>query len=117
MSVACDHSGTHNGESRYLREAGELRLVLVCDACGVECAELERVGYRVDARCVDGRLAELTGRELGLSEPTIARVRLAALLCEVARDQIPREILDNRARSTTRSGLRFATSPSWRRLC
>ena len=94
MSVACDHSGAQNGESRYLREAGELRLVLVCDDCGVECAELERVGYRPDARCVDGRLAELTGRELGLSEPTIARVRLAALLCEVARDQIPREILD-----------------------
>ncbi len=94
--MACDHSGTHNGESRYLREAGELRLVLVCDACGAECAELRRVGYRPDARCVDGHLAELTGRELGLSEPTIARVRLAALLCDIGRDQIPREILSKR---------------------
>ena len=36
----------------------------------------------------------MTGRELGLSEPTIARVRLAALLCDVGRDQIPREILN-----------------------
>ena len=96
MNVACDHSGTHNGESRYLREVGELRLVLVCDACGAECAELQRVDYRPHARCVDGRLAELTGRELGLNEHTIARVRLATLLCDVGRDQIPREILNKR---------------------
>jgi HD-GYP domain-containing protein (c-di-GMP phosphodiesterase class II) len=94
--VACDHSGTHNGESRYLRDAGLLRLVLVCDACGAECAELERIGYRPEARFVDGHLAELTARQLGLSEPTIARVRLAALLCDVGRDQIPREILNKR---------------------
>jgi HD-GYP domain-containing protein (c-di-GMP phosphodiesterase class II) len=94
MTVACDHSGAQNGEARYLREAGQLRLVLVCDACGAECAELQRVGYRPDARCVDGHLAELTARELGLSEPTIARVRLATLLCDVGRDQIPLEILN-----------------------
>jgi HD-GYP domain-containing protein (c-di-GMP phosphodiesterase class II) len=94
--VACDHSGTHNGESRYLREAGLLRLVLVCEACGAERAELRRIGYRTDARCIDAQLAELTARELGLSEHTIARVRLAALLCDIARDQIPREILDKR---------------------
>jgi HD-GYP domain-containing protein (c-di-GMP phosphodiesterase class II) len=94
MSVACDHSGAQNGESRYLREAGQLRLVLVCDACGAERVELQRVGYRPDARCVDGRLAELTARELGVSEPTIPRVRLALLLCDVARSQIPREILN-----------------------
>ena len=94
--MACDHSGAHNGESRYLREADQLRLVLVCDACGAECAELRRVGYRRDARCVDGHLAELTARELGLSEPTIARVRLATLLCDVGRDQIPGEILNKR---------------------
>lgn len=98
MAVACDHSGMHNGESRYLRDAGELRLVLVCDACGAECAELRRVAYQPDARYIDGRLAELTSRELGLSEPTIARVRLAALLCDVGRDQIPREILNKRGR-------------------
>ncbi len=94
MTVACDHSGAHNGEARYLRETGQLRLVLVCDACGAECAELQRVGYRPDARCVDGHLAELTARELGLSEPKIARVRLAALLRDVGRDQIPLEILN-----------------------
>ena len=94
--MACDHSGAHNGESRFLREADQLRLVLVCDACGAERAELGRVGYRPNARYVDGQLAELTARELGLSEPTIARVRLAALLCDVGRDQIPREILNKR---------------------
>jgi HD-GYP domain-containing protein (c-di-GMP phosphodiesterase class II) len=94
--VACDHSGMHNGESRYVREADLLRLVLVCEACGAERAELQRIGYRTDARCVDAQLAELTARELGLSEHTIARVRLAALLCDIARDQIPREILDKR---------------------
>ncbi len=94
--MGCDHSGAQNGEARYLREAGQLRLVLVCDACGAECSELERVGYRPDARCVDARLAELTARELGLSEATIARVRLAALLCDLGRDQIPLEILNKR---------------------
>lgn len=94
--MACNHSGTHNGESRYLRDAGQLRLVLVCDACGAERAELGRVDYQPDARYIDGRLAELTSRGLGLSEPTIARVRLAALLCDVGRDQIPREILKKR---------------------
>jgi len=96
MVVACDHSGAHNGQARYLREAGELRLLLVCDACGAERAELDRIGYRPEARCVDGHLAELTARELGLSEPRVARVRLATLLCDVGRDQIPPEILDKR---------------------
>jgi HD-GYP domain-containing protein (c-di-GMP phosphodiesterase class II) len=96
MIVACDHSGAQNGEARYVREAGQLRLVLVCDACGSECAEVDRVDYRPDARCIDGRLAELTARELGLSEPTIARVRLAALLRDIGRDQLPPEILNKR---------------------
>jgi HD-GYP domain-containing protein (c-di-GMP phosphodiesterase class II) len=96
MVVACDHSGAHNGQARYLREAGELRLLLVCDACGAERAELDRIGYRPEARCIDGHLAELTAHELGLSGPTVARVRLATLLCDVGRDQIPPEILNKR---------------------
>lgn len=94
MSMTCDHSGTHNGEARYLRDTGKLRLVLVCDGCGAECVELDRIDYRPDARCVDGQLAELTARELGLSELKVARVRLAALLCDIGRDQIPLEMLD-----------------------
>lgn len=44
--MMCDHSGTHSGASRYLRDAGELRLVLLCDRCGAECQEVGRVEYR-----------------------------------------------------------------------
>jgi hypothetical protein len=44
--MMCDHSGTYSGASRYVREAGELRLVLLCDRCGTERKELGRVKYR-----------------------------------------------------------------------
>jgi hypothetical protein len=46
--MTCDHSGTHSGASRYLRDAGVLRLVLLCDRCGAERQELGRVKYRPD---------------------------------------------------------------------
>ena len=94
--MACDHAGFHSGGARYLRNGGELRLVLVCDACGAERGELRRIEYRPSARGVDGRLAELTARRLGLDEQRISRVRLAALLCDIGRDQIPPEILNKR---------------------
>jgi hypothetical protein len=48
--MACDHSGTFSGASRYLREAGVLRLVLLCDGCGAERRELGQVTYRPDVR-------------------------------------------------------------------
>jgi len=85
-----------SGRARFLREVGELRLVLVCDGCGTERSEVGRVDYRPNARCVDLRLVELTARELGLSEARTARVRLATLLCDVGRDRIPPGILDKR---------------------
>ena len=44
--MMCDHSGTHSGASRYVREVGELRLVLLCDRCGAERQELGRMDYR-----------------------------------------------------------------------
>jgi hypothetical protein len=44
--MMCDHSGTYSGASRYIRDAGELRLVLLCDRCGAERQELGRVKYR-----------------------------------------------------------------------
>ena len=44
--MKCDHSGTYSGASRYSREAGELRLVLLCDQCGAERQELGRLEYR-----------------------------------------------------------------------
>jgi hypothetical protein len=47
--MMCDHSGTYSGASRYLRDAGELRLVLLCDRCGAERQELGRVEYRPEA--------------------------------------------------------------------
>lgn len=94
--MICDHTGTYSGACRYLRREHRLRLVLVCDACGAECGELGTVGYRPRARRFVGELAELTARELGLAERTIERVRLAAMVCDVGRDQIPAEILDKR---------------------
>jgi hypothetical protein len=44
--MKCDHTGTYSGASRYIREAGELRLVLLCDRCGAERQELGRIEYR-----------------------------------------------------------------------
>jgi hypothetical protein len=41
----CDHSGTHSGATRFSRQAGELRLVLVCDRCGAEQTVLGRLDY------------------------------------------------------------------------
>jgi HD-GYP domain-containing protein (c-di-GMP phosphodiesterase class II) len=92
--MACDHSALHSGGARYLREAGELQLMLVCDACGAECASLGRIDYKPKPRRLVGHLAELTARELGLDEERTARVRFAALVCDVGRDQIPPEILE-----------------------
>lgn len=73
-----------------------MRLVLVCDGCGAERGELGTIGYRPRGRRLVGHLAELTARELGLGEARIARVRLAAMICDVGRDQIPSEILNKR---------------------
>ena len=92
--MACDHSALQSGEARYVHEARQLRLVLVCDVCGAEQAELERIDYAPSARCFAGHLAELTARELGLDENQVARVRFAALVCGVGRDQIQPEILN-----------------------
>jgi len=74
--------------------------VLVCDRCGEEQAELTTLIYRPRARRYVGHLVELTARQLGLSEERIPAVRLAAMICEVARDQIPPHILDKRGRLT-----------------
>ena len=92
--MLCDHSALHSGEARYLREAGQLRLVLVCDRCGTEQAELERIDYAPSARCFAGHLAELTARELCLAVTDVARVRFAALVCGLAREEIRPEILN-----------------------
>jgi HD-GYP domain-containing protein (c-di-GMP phosphodiesterase class II) len=100
MNMVCDHSALHSGGARYLRDAGQLRLVLVCDRCGAEQAELARIDYAPSARCFTGHLAELTARELGLNETQVVRVRLAALVCGVGRDQIRPEILNKQGSLT-----------------
>ena len=98
--MACDHSGAHSGACQYLRAAGLLRLVFVCDECGAERGELATLAYRPRGRRLVGQLVELTARELGLGEARIARVRRAALICDVGRDLIPSEILNKRGALT-----------------
>jgi hypothetical protein len=44
--MACDHSDTHSGAIRYLRQDAQLLLVVVCDRCGAECTELGRIDYQ-----------------------------------------------------------------------
>lgn len=96
MVMACDHSAWYSGAARYLREAAQLRLVLVCDVCGAERAQLGRIDYRLQPRCLVVHLAELTARELGLSEHLNIRVRFAAMVCRAGRDQISPEILNKK---------------------
>jgi hypothetical protein len=53
--MVCEHSGTHSGAIRYIRKDAQLRLVVVCDHCGAECAELGRLDYQPGwAEDVDG---------------------------------------------------------------
>jgi HD-GYP domain-containing protein (c-di-GMP phosphodiesterase class II) len=96
MPVICDHSGGHSGAARYERDTAVLRLVLVCDRCGSERGQLRTIGYRPRGRRLVGHLAALTARELGLAEAGVSRVRFAAMICDVGRDQIPPEILNKR---------------------
>jgi HD-GYP domain-containing protein (c-di-GMP phosphodiesterase class II) len=92
--MGCDHSAPHSGAARYDTKTGQLNLVLVCDGCGAERQELKTFNYRPRARRYAGHLVELTARELGLSELQIERVRLAAMVFDVARDQISADILN-----------------------
>jgi hypothetical protein len=69
--MMCDHSGTYSGASRYLRDAGELRLVLLCDQCGAEREEVGRVKYRPEVRLPrleGGGLAPGSGPALGSTD-------------------------------------------------
>jgi hypothetical protein len=60
----CDHSGTYSGASQYLRDAGELRLVLLCDQCGAVRHEIGRVAYRPDVLMPD-RQPDISPKALG----------------------------------------------------
>ncbi len=109
--MTCDHSGPHSGEARYLREAAQLRLVLVCDRCGAERRGIQTFAYRPRGRRFVSHLAELTARELGLGEAQVARVRLAAMICDVGRDQIPAEILNKRGPLTREEWVEVRRQP------
>lgn len=43
--MRCDHSGAHSGVTHYVRQSGQLRLVLVCDTCGAELTEMGTLEY------------------------------------------------------------------------
>ncbi len=109
--MSCDHTSPRSGAARYLPESGVLRLVLVCDGCGSECDELGTMGYRPHGRRLVGQLAERTARELGLDEARIARVRLAAMVCDVGRDEIPPEILNKRGPLTEEEWIEVRRQP------
>lgn len=61
----CDHSGTYSGASQYLRDAGQLRLVLLCDQCGAERGEVGRLAYRPDVRIPGRQPARMPASALG----------------------------------------------------
>jgi hypothetical protein len=46
--VSCEHSGAQSGATVYVRRAGWLRLVLVCDHCGAIVSELSTLNYEPD---------------------------------------------------------------------
>jgi len=94
--MACDHSALQSGGARFLRNAGKLQLVLICDQCGAERARLGQVEYRPDPRLVVVHVAEQIAHELGLGASTTERVRFAALVCGVARNRIAPAILRKR---------------------
>lgn len=74
--------------------------MLICDRCGGECGELERLEYAPHGHRFMRDLAELTARALGLDAARIGRIRLAAMLCDVGRQQIPSAILNKRGSLT-----------------
>jgi HD-GYP domain-containing protein (c-di-GMP phosphodiesterase class II) len=93
MHMDCDHSAFHSGRARYTPESAQLRMVLVCDDCGTELEELERMEYRPRPRRLLDHLAELTARELDVSEANVARLHFAALICGAGRDRLNPDIL------------------------
>lgn len=70
--MMCDHSGTHSGASRYVREVGELRLVLLCDQCGAERQELGRMEYRPEVVLPGPQPTALISDDSALAEPKAA---------------------------------------------
>lgn len=109
--MTCDHSAPHSGAARFLRDRGRLHLAVVCDSCGIERIVIGELDYRPNGRRLVGHLAELTARQLGLIETRIERVRLAALICDAGRNQIPEAILNKRGPLTDEEWLMVRRQP------
>lgn len=86
-------------------------MVMVCDRCGAERARMGRIGYSPHPRMLVGNLAGLTGHALGLSEMQFARVRFAALVCAMGRDQISPEIVNKRGPLTDEERIAVRRQP------
>jgi hypothetical protein len=67
----CEHSGTYSGASKYLRDVGQLRLVLLCDQCGAERGEIGRVAYRPDVRIPSHNAAGVPAGALGAAAAAV----------------------------------------------
>jgi HD-GYP domain-containing protein (c-di-GMP phosphodiesterase class II) len=85
--------------------------VLVCDTCGAERVQLGRIDYRLEPRRLVVQVAELIARELELSEAQADRVRFAALVCGVGRDQIPASILSKPGQLTEQEWVEVHRQP------
>jgi hypothetical protein len=46
VQAPCDHDTFHSGQARYSADTGELRYVMVCDACQAELRLVHAERYR-----------------------------------------------------------------------
>ena len=90
----CTHQAPHTATASYDIDFGFLRFALVCDGCGRERRELGALRHRVEARPHVNGLAQRLARQLDLPEDAIERIRLAALVRDVGKQLLPREILE-----------------------
>jgi HD-GYP domain-containing protein (c-di-GMP phosphodiesterase class II) len=86
-------------------------MVLVCERCSEELSVISTVEYSPRPRRFVGHLAELTAIELGLAADQVARVRIAAMVCDVGRDQIPADILNKRGPLTPAEWVQIRRQP------
>jgi hypothetical protein len=54
----CRHDNGHSAVGKYLHETGQLRFVLVCDACGAERGDVDSIAYRPHPQFHYGRPVE-----------------------------------------------------------
>lgn len=94
MASPCAHDGGHSAVGRYLADPGQVRFVLICDACGAERGDVDSLAYRPHPRPYAKQPAALIAQALGLEPAHVERIRLAALLCDVGTVCIPESVLE-----------------------